>query len=77
MKTLREWRAERVMSTRDLAAKAGASHKTIIEIEYGRRRPHRHTMRRIAEALGVSPHDVTEFAEALRDDVQGGEKAAA
>jgi transcriptional regulator with XRE-family HTH domain len=77
MKTLQEWRAERVMSVRDLAEAAGAGHKTIIDIEHGRRRPHRRTMRRIAEVLGVSPHEVTEFAEVLREDVQGGERAAA
>jgi DNA-binding Xre family transcriptional regulator len=65
MKPLREWRAERLLSTRDLAAKAGVSNKTINEIEHDRGTPTFRTMRRICDALSVAPGDVTEFAKAL------------
>ena len=74
MKTLREWRLDRMMSVRELAKAAGlASHKTIVDIEHGRLRPQYRTMRGICEALGVSGNDVTEFAAVL----EGKEKAAA
>ncbi len=65
MKTLREWRLLRLMSTRALEAAAGVTQKTIIDIEYGRRRPHYATIGKLSAALGVEPADVTEFAAAL------------
>lgn len=51
------------MSTRELAAKAGVGPDTIWRIEggdYKKLRPA--TMRKIAEALGVHPGEITEFA---------------
>ena len=65
MRTLREWRLARLMSTRALEAAAGVTQKTIIDIEYGRRRPHYATIGKLSAALGVEPGDVTEFAAAL------------
>jgi transcriptional regulator with XRE-family HTH domain len=76
MKALREWRQERLMSTRELAAKAGVAHKTLIQLEHGRHRPHYRTMRALCGALGVAARDVAEFAAAL-DSEQGREEAAA
>jgi transcriptional regulator with XRE-family HTH domain len=67
MKTLREWRIARLMSTRTLEKAAGVTQKTIIDIEYGRRRPHYETIGKISEVLGVEPGDVTEFAAALEE----------
>ena len=67
MKTLREWRIARLMSTRGLEKAAGVTQKTIIDIEYGRRRPHYDTIGRISQALGVEPSDVTEFAATLEE----------
>jgi transcriptional regulator with XRE-family HTH domain len=67
MKSLREWRLERVMGTDTLAAKAGVSNKTIIQIEHGRQLPRPRTIRRLSEALDVEPRDVTEFNQALDD----------
>jgi DNA-binding XRE family transcriptional regulator len=72
MKTLREWRQERLMSTRDLAKAAGISDKTLIQVELGRQRPQWRTMRRLCETLRVQPRDVAEFAAVLE-----GEEAAA
>ena len=67
MKTLREWRLDRLLSVRGLAAQSGVTAKTIVDLEYGRRRPHYDTMRKLCAALGVRPGDVTEFAEALAE----------
>ena len=47
MKTLREWRTEKLKSVRELAALAGVTHKTLIDLEHGRRRPTYDTMRRL------------------------------
>jgi transcriptional regulator with XRE-family HTH domain len=66
-KTLREWRAERLESSKTLAAKAGVSNKTIIEIENGRNLPTFRTMRRLSDALGVEPAEVAEFAAAIAE----------
>lgn len=66
MQTLREWRVQRLLGVRSLAAAAGVSNKTIVEIEHGRHLPRLRTIRRLSEALEVSPSEVTEFAEAMR-----------
>jgi len=73
MKTLREWRLDRLLSVRALEAASGVTQKTIIDAEYGRRRPSYGTMRRLCDALGVQPGDVAEFAAALEE---GGKDAA-
>jgi transcriptional regulator with XRE-family HTH domain len=65
VKTLREWRAERLLSTRALAALAGVSNKTIVQLEAGRQLPVFRTMRRLSEALGVAPGEIAEFAAAI------------
>ena len=65
MKPLREWRAERLMSSKTLAAAAGVSNKTVIQIEHRRQLPTFRTIRRITAALGVEPGDVAEFAAAI------------
>jgi transcriptional regulator with XRE-family HTH domain len=50
---LRELREERLLSQKELAAKARVSNKTIADIESGRIRPHPATLRKLARALGV------------------------
>ncbi len=65
MKTLREWRAERLLSVRALAAAAGVSTKTVTEIEYGRLVPTFRTIQRLAKALAVDPKEVAELADAI------------
>jgi transcriptional regulator with XRE-family HTH domain len=72
MRSLRSWRIERLWSVRDLAKRAGISTKTVIQLEHGRQRPTFRTMRRVCAALGVEPHEVSEFAAALRDRSTGG-----
>ena len=65
MKPLREWRAARLMSSKTLAAAAGVSNKTVIQIELGRQLPTFRTIQRITAALGVDPSEVEEFAAAI------------
>jgi transcriptional regulator with XRE-family HTH domain len=70
VKPLREWRYERLLSLDDLAAKAGVSNKTIVQIEYGRQVPKFRTIRRISDALGIPPSDITEFAAVIEGGVR-------
>lgn len=68
MMTLRETRLDQAYSVHDLAERAGVSNKTIIDIEHGRVRPKLRTIRRLSDALGVKPTEVTEFAEVIHAD---------
>lgn len=65
MVTLREWRARRLLSSKALAASAGVSNKTIIQLEHGRQLATFRTMQRLCTALDVAPEDVEEFAAAI------------
>ena len=60
-RALRDWRAERPLSVRELAGLAGVAPSTVYLIEHGRTTPRPSVMRRIAAALGVDPRHVTEF----------------
>jgi transcriptional regulator with XRE-family HTH domain len=65
VKSLRAWRTERLLSTRRLAQLAGASNKTIVQIENGRQLPSFATIEKICRALEVEPQAITEFARAI------------
>ena len=68
MKTLREWRLERLYSVGELARRSGVTKKSLIDLEYGRRpNVHYDTIRRVSEALGVHPVEITEFAHTLEE----------
>ena len=67
MRTLREWRVQRLLSIDALASKAGVSNKTIVQIENSRQLPTFRTMQRISAALGVEPGEIAEFAAALAE----------
>jgi transcriptional regulator with XRE-family HTH domain len=71
MMSLRAWRLQRVLSVHDLAASAGVSNKTILDIEHGRVRPKLRTIRRLSEALAVPPAEVEEFARVLSPAPRG------
>jgi transcriptional regulator with XRE-family HTH domain len=58
MESVRRLRKERGWTQRDLAGKAGTTQYTISEIELGHREPHPTTLRKLAQAFGVS---VAEF----------------
>lgn len=63
---LRDWRAERLLSIRDLALRAGVAPSTIFLIESGRSTPRPSVARRLAEALAVEPRAVTELCLTIR-----------
>ena len=63
---LREFRAERLLSLRELARLAGVALSTVYLIEAGRTTPRRAAIQRLAAALGVDPLAVAEFRRALR-----------
>ena len=76
MPTLKQHRLRKVWTIRDLAAHAGVSQQSVVNGEAGR--PLRlATMKKIAEALGVDPWDVTEFAATLEAMGEGEGKLAA
>ena len=55
---LRRLRLEHFWSQAELARRAGLSKLTITELEAGQRAPYGQTVRRLADALGVSPHEL-------------------
>ncbi len=62
---LRDWRAERLLSIRDLARLAGVSPSTVYLTEAGRTVPRFAAMRAMVAALGVTAHEVVEFRRAI------------
>ncbi len=71
MHSLRELRIRKLMSQKALALAAGVAPATIGQAELGRQTPRLLSMRRICNALGVEPVDVTEFAGALEEQIRG------
>lgn len=61
MASLRELRAERLLSVRELARQASVAPSTVFLIESGRTIPRQRVARQIARALGVEPMEVDEF----------------
>jgi transcriptional regulator with XRE-family HTH domain len=81
VKTLREQRTERLLSLRDLASRSGTTAKTLVDLEHGRRLATFKTMTAVSAALGVAPHEIREFADAIavragRTQPQGPMKSA-
>ena len=63
--SLRDLRAERLLSIRELARLADVAPSTIYLTEAGRTTPHASVMRRIAAALEVDAHEIAEFRRAI------------
>lgn len=55
---LKELRQDRALSMRELAALSGVGHNTIYRIENGQSNTLPRTVRRLAEALEVTPRDL-------------------
>jgi transcriptional regulator with XRE-family HTH domain len=55
---LRELRRLRVLSMRELEEEAGISYNTIWRLETGRTGAQPRTIRKLARALGVGPHEL-------------------
>ena len=68
MRTLRDWRRERLLSLAELATAAGMTEKAIGDIERGNAVPRLGTIRKLTGALNVEPRDVAEFAAVLGAD---------
>ena len=58
MERLRELRKHRVLSMRELEEMSGVSYNTIWRLEAGRQGAQPRTIRKLAEALGVEPHEL-------------------
>lgn len=56
---IRELRQRASLSQQELAERSGVSRATIADLELGRRHPQPKTRRKIAEALGVEPHELS------------------
>ena len=55
---LKEWRERRLLTQRELAAKVGMSAGQVNRIERGIHQPRLSTIRKLAEALGVTPDEL-------------------
>jgi transcriptional regulator with XRE-family HTH domain len=55
---LRRIRRTRAFSQRDLSRMTGIAHDTISQLETGKREAQPRTIRKLAEALDVEPHEL-------------------
>jgi transcriptional regulator with XRE-family HTH domain len=58
MPTLKEIRLDKLISQEDLAKKSGVSSVTINRLERGHQKPNFKTIHKLADALGVDPHEI-------------------
>jgi transcriptional regulator with XRE-family HTH domain len=77
MRTLKETRAERLLTVRGLAERAHVAPSTVYLIENGRSVPRFDAIQKLSGALGVEPREIAEFAAAIDGVAQGKENAAA
>ncbi len=73
---LREARHRRLLSIRELAARAGVATATIVSIEQGRQTPTFKTARKITAALEMEPGEIDEFARLMDAESWEGKDAA-
>ncbi len=57
---LRGLRGRASLSQEELAERAGVSRATVADLELGKRKPQPKTRRKLAEALGVEPHELSD-----------------
>ena len=55
---LRQLRDDATLSARELAEMAGVHENTVLRLETGKGSAHPKTIRKLAEALGVTPKDL-------------------
>ena len=60
--SLRQLRERKALRQEDLAALAGVGKNTVNRIEKNRTEPHMTTVRKLAEALDVEPHELVDDA---------------
>ena len=56
--TIKKWRRSRWLTQAELAEKVGVTHWTISNWEKGIKPPSLRNMRRLAEALGITPEQI-------------------
>jgi len=71
MVSLRELRAERLLSIRELARRASVAPSTIYLIETGRTIPRQRVARQIARVLRVDPTEVDELRRRIEMSKRG------
>lgn len=71
MRTLKEARAERLLTLRALAERAGVAFSTVHLIETGKSVPRFEVIKKLSAALDVEPKDIAEFAAAIEDVAEG------
>ena len=62
---LRETRAKKLVSVRELAKKSGISETNIYRLEEGKWLPTLTTIRKLSQALDIKPEEVDEFNAAI------------
>ncbi len=60
---LRELRRRRMLSLRELGNRSGVAFDNINKLENEKRRAQPRTLRKLAEALGVDPHELAKGEE--------------
>ena len=65
MKTIKQARAERMLTARQLAERAGLSHATVYMVENGKTIPRLEAVRKLSAALEVDPMEVSELRHAI------------
>jgi transcriptional regulator with XRE-family HTH domain len=60
---LREFRRRRMLSLRELEQRSGVAFDNINKLENEKRRAQPRTIRKLAEALGVEPHELMKREE--------------
>lgn len=70
-RAIRKRRRERDLSQQALAARAGMSFRHLGEIERGNRDPRVSTVRKLVDALELSPHERARFFEEAFGDGDG------
>ena len=66
-----ELRAQRLLSIRALAQKAGVSQRTVHTVERGMTKPTLETVRKLSLALDIDPREVEEFRAAIENTIRG------
>ncbi len=63
MGRLKELRRQKVLSLRELAGSSGLNYNTVWRLENGLTGAHPRTIRKLADALGVSPGELVKGGE--------------
>jgi transcriptional regulator with XRE-family HTH domain len=58
LRNLRAVRERRMLSTGELAARAGIAKTTVLDLEHGRTAAHLRTVRKLAQALEADPAEL-------------------